>query len=53
VKVTNVANGRSVVVTVNNRMASSNSVVNRRHLAAAEELAFVFGRSRRMVGREP
>jgi rare lipoprotein A len=40
VKVTNVDNGKSVVVTVNDRMAASNAVIDvTRH--AAEELAFV------------
>jgi rare lipoprotein A len=41
VKVTNVANGKSVVVTINDRMASSNSAVIDVTRRAAEELGFV------------
>jgi rare lipoprotein A len=41
VKVTNVANGKSVVVTVNDRMASSNSAVIDVTRRAAEELGFI------------
>jgi rare lipoprotein A len=41
VKVTNVANGKSVVVTVNDRMASSNSAVIDVTRRAAEDLGFI------------
>jgi rare lipoprotein A len=41
VKVTNVDNGKSVVVTVNDRMASSNTAVIDVTRKAAEELGFV------------
>ena len=41
VKVTNVANGKSVVVTVNDRMAASNPAVIDVTRRAAEELGFV------------
>jgi rare lipoprotein A len=41
VKVTNVENGKSVVVTVNDRMAASNSAVIDVSRRAAEELGFV------------
>ena len=41
VKVTNVANGKSVVVTVNDRMAASNPAVIDVTPRAAEELDFV------------
>lgn len=40
VKVTNVENGKSVVVTINDRMASSNSAVIDVTRRAAEELGF-------------
>jgi rare lipoprotein A len=41
VKVTNVENGKSVVVTINDRMATSNSAVIDLTRRAAEELDFV------------
>src|SRR5215475_3361318 len=41
VKVTNVANGKSVVLTVNDRMAASNKAVIEVSRHAAEELGFV------------
>jgi rare lipoprotein A len=41
VKVTNVENGKSVVVTINDRMAASNKVVIDVTRRAAEELGFV------------
>ena len=41
VKVTNVANGKSVVVTVNDRMAASNPAVIDVTRRAAEELGFI------------
>jgi rare lipoprotein A len=41
VKVTNVENGKSVVVTINDRMAASNSAVIDVSRRAAEELGFV------------
>ena len=40
VKVTNVANGKSVVVTVNDRMAAKNKAVIELSRGAAEELGF-------------
>jgi rare lipoprotein A len=41
VKVTNVANGKSVVVTINDRMGKSNPAVIDVTRRAAEELGFV------------